>query len=188
MNTFTSINNHCTILLDKYVRNPKHKLKKSLRVIWYSSIIPICDSQMFWKSFTCLYFQKVLVTTLFTMTELQEQIAELLQCPVCFLLPRKLPIQSCSQGHIICHNCKPSVRFCPICRGSLMYNTNTLAGHIASILPHFCKFQVFGCQAKLSFETVEQHEKSCPERTVVCPFREDINRGIVWPIHSVEIG
>lgn len=113
------------------------------------------------------------------MNGLEAKIIDIIQCPVCFGLPRHLPVQSCSQGHIVCQSCKQSMTFCPICRGSLMSNTNTIAGHLSSIVPHPCRFDVFGCAATHRIDTIEAHEKSCPERTVLCPFREDKNRGIL---------
>ena len=42
-----------------------------------------------------------------------------LQCPVCYSIPRNLPISSCSSGHIICQSCRPRVTSCPTCRQRL---------------------------------------------------------------------
>ena len=41
-------------------------------------------------------------------------IQEDLECPVCFSIPRELPIPSCSAGHIVCQTCRVEVtmRFC----------------------------------------------------------------------------
>ena len=35
--------------------------------------------------------------------------AEDLECPVCFSIPRELPIPSCSAGHIVCKSCRVEV-------------------------------------------------------------------------------
>ena len=53
---------------------------------------------------------------------------KLLECPICFNVPRDLPIPACSAGHIICKKCKSTVTTCPTCRRRL-YNDgiNSLA-------------------------------------------------------------
>ena len=38
-----------------------------------------------------------------------------LECPVC-LETATVPIYMCSQSHLICSNCRPSVTKCPVCR------------------------------------------------------------------------
>ena len=38
-----------------------------------------------------------------------------LECPICFELSRP-PVFQCPEGHIICHNCRPKVSKCPVCR------------------------------------------------------------------------
>ena len=60
-----------------------------------------------------------------------------------------------------------------------MFNTNTVAGHLCSIIEHPCKYQVFGCTAQMGLDAIDAHERVCAERTVKCPFREDTNRGIL---------
>ena len=101
-----------------------------------------------------------------------EKITEVLQCPVCYNLPRAVPVQSCTAGHIVCQDCKLSVGFCPICRDILMNNTNTIAGNLIQIVLHNCKFNSMGCNVKLPLDEIKQHEKYCIERTVICPYRE----------------
>ena len=36
------------------------------------------------------------------------------QCPVCMDVSRP-PIYQCEEGHIVCPNCKPMLKECPIC-------------------------------------------------------------------------
>ena len=106
------------------------------------------------------------------MSEFQRQAEEILACPICYNLPRRVPVHSCSFGHIVCQDCQPSITFCPLCRNTMMYATNTLVGNICLIADHRCKFSPLGCQIKLKLAEIELHEKQCPERTVECPFRE----------------
>ena len=102
----------------------------------------------------------------------------LVKCPVCDLIPRKLPINCCANGHIICSECRPSVMFCPLCRSSLFSNyTNTVAGSLAELCSHACRYAVFGCKTTLKMDEIVEHETSCEERTVSCPYptcREEI--------------
>lgn len=108
------------------------------------------------------------------MQSFQEQVEEILQCPCCFNIPREQPISSCSAGHLVCERCRPNITFCPICRGSLMYCTNTVAGKICLLASHYCKYNNGGCLVKLPLPKLEDHERSCDERTVVCAFRGDL--------------
>lgn len=106
------------------------------------------------------------------MSTFEDQIRTLIECPICFKIPRSLPVSCCGAGHVLCEDCKKTMTFCPICRGSVMYNTNTLAGKISSIIPHPCKFDIFGCSVVQNVMEIVDHEKICAERTVKCPFRE----------------
>ena len=41
---------------------------------------------------------------------------DLLECPVCFQTIDSVPIHQCRNGHVVCKNCRPKLRTCPICR------------------------------------------------------------------------
>ena len=41
------------------------------------------------------------------------QIEEIVKCPICQLIPRKIPITCCAKGHIICQDCRESIIRCP---------------------------------------------------------------------------
>ena len=47
---------------------------------------------------------------------LEAELEESLQCPVCLLIPRALPVPACPAGHIICQACREKVTLCPTCR------------------------------------------------------------------------
>ena len=100
-----------------------------------------------------------------------EKVTSYCQCPICYNLPRTLPVASCSRGHVICENCRSNVHLCPLCRGSLYNNcTNAVVGLICEAALHSCRFEPFGCGIRGSISNIEMHERGCPERTVHCPF------------------
>jgi len=100
------------------------------------------------------------------------KIEESLQCPVCYKIPRKLPIPCCGAGHIVCQPCRSRVTHCPTCRGKMKSNTNTVVGDLIMLVFHKCKFSSLGCDVKMKLEDIAEHEKDCPERTARCPEAE----------------
>ena len=104
------------------------------------------------------------------MAESMTKVEESLECPVCYKIPRNLPISCCEAGHIICQSCRSRVTTCPTCRGSLdSNNTSSLAGRQIMLVKHKCKFSFYGCETKMKLEQIIVHEETCPERTVTCP-------------------
>ena len=95
-----------------------------------------------------------------------------LECPVCFEIPRELPIPACPKGHIVCKTCRENVQTCPTCRADFSPGgVNTLAGTLIHKVAHKCKFSKYGCDVLMKSEDlIQQHEKTCPERTVRCPY------------------
>ena len=106
------------------------------------------------------------------MTKIKSQ----LECPVCFNIPRDLPIPSCPSGHIVCRPCKKRVTHCPTCRQPMPANmTNSVVGGLIEQVQHRCKFNDQGCEVKMLLKDLVIHEKQCPERTIKCP-RDDCAR------------
>jgi len=93
-----------------------------------------------------------------------------LECPVCYKIPRDVPIPCCEAGHIVCQDCRKKVTSCPTCRGRLQSSTNSVAASQVLIVDHKCKFSFFGCDVKMKLEDIVNHEKICQERTVRCPY------------------
>ena len=73
---------------------------------------------------------------------LMSRIQSQLECPVCFIIPRELPVPSCPSGHIVCRPCKERVRdCCPTCRQPMPPNmTNSLAAALIDEVPLKCKY------------------------------------------------
>jgi hypothetical protein len=46
------------------------------------------------------------------------EMEEVVQCPVCHVIPRAGPIYQCVNGHLICKDCEEKVTggLCPVCR------------------------------------------------------------------------
>jgi len=93
-----------------------------------------------------------------------------LKCPVCFNIPRDLPLPSCPSGHFVCRPCKTRVKDCPTCRQPMPANmTNSAIGALIEHVEHNCKFSDKGCDVQMMLQDLVTHEKQCPERTFNCP-------------------
>ena len=42
--------------------------------------------------------------------KLEAKLRKLVECPVCFLLPRKGPVPCCANGHLVCSPCLGKLR------------------------------------------------------------------------------
>ena len=74
------------------------------------------------------------------------KLSSMLECPVCFNVPRDLPIHQCPAGHILCKSCRTLVTDCPTCRQELTDSTSTLAAaSMIELVPHKCKYSEYGC-------------------------------------------
>ena len=94
-----------------------------------------------------------------------------LECPVCLLIPRDLPVPACPVGHILCQTCRENMERCPTCgRRMLAEGTNTLANRMIEEIPHSCKFEEFGCEIRQPLVNLVNHEANCPQRTIKCPY------------------
>ena len=94
-----------------------------------------------------------------------------LECPVCLLIPREIPVGACPVGHIVCKNCQANVESCPTCRRQLLRDgTNTIVNKMIGEVPHPCKYKQFGCVIKQRLNELVEHESKCPERTIKCPY------------------
>ena len=118
-----------------------------------------------------------------------EVLASTLACPVCFNVPRELPIPQCPAGHIVCKKCRPQLRECPTCRRRLFAdNHSSIAAYLIDQVPHNCKFNEFGCKDKGLLSEIVIHEKKCPERTVRCAIKgcSEVVQLKKFPLHTKE--
>ena len=51
-----------------------------------------------------------------------DDLKDLLECPICLTIPNEGPIYQCENGHIVCKDCHPKVKECPQCRCELGIN------------------------------------------------------------------
>jgi len=101
-----------------------------------------------------------------------EKLLKLVECPVCLTIPRKGPVPCCTQGHFVCSPCLKQLREkgrlgCPTCRELMREGKSLLALALLEQVQHECSHQ--GCTSKTSFDQIEQHEKECEWRPIVCP-------------------
>jgi len=91
------------------------------------------------------------------------------ECPVCLVIPRDLPIPCCPAGHIVCRPCRGRVLHCPTCRRQLGDNTSSLAAALIERVRHKCQYSEYGCEYKQLLSHIVRHEEVCPVRLVSCP-------------------
>lgn len=98
------------------------------------------------------------------------KLEESLECPICYNIPRVLPISSCEAGHIVCESCRKNVTQCPTCRRNLNSNcSNSIAGQLIDLVNFKCKYTYYGCKVKKKVNEIDNHEQCCFERTIICP-------------------
>ena len=88
-----------------------------------------------------------------------------IECPVCLEVPRKGPIFSCPNGHLVCQKCKRES--CPTCREVMGDNKSLVAVKLIERILHDCKF--VECEEEFPLNEIDEHEKSCKHRVVTCP-------------------
>ena len=94
-----------------------------------------------------------------------EKLKDKIECPVCLEIPRAGPVPVCPNGHVVCQVCKRDT--CPTCRVRMGTGKSLLAITIIENIEHKCKFD--DCEEYFPVDTVEEHIKVCPHRTVSCP-------------------
>ena len=61
-----------------------------------------------------------------------------LECPVCFVVPKVGPIYQCRNGHLLCNECHPKMKRCPLCNIPLEKLRNLLSEQlVAMIYPEY---------------------------------------------------
>ena len=104
-------------------------------------------------------------------SSLEAELETSLQCPVCLLIPRALPVPACPSGHIICQGCREKVSLCPTCRRPFPASpslTNSIVGGLIEKVAHRCRH--VRCEVRMRLAEIIKHEEMCPERTVRCPY------------------
>ena len=101
---------------------------------------------------------------------LEENLKDILQCPICLLVPNKNEkVNVCDNGHMICNECRTQISLCPICRSDKLEFQSPLLKKILDSLPSRCPNYDSGCQE--SFEDEEerkQHKINCEFRKIDC--------------------
>jgi len=101
-----------------------------------------------------------------------------LECPICTMVPRKMQIFSCLNGHDICEHCFGSLgrEVCP--QGDCSYgvpgSVKVRARKLEMMIENAefelnCRFSKAGCLVEGLRKDLDEHEGDCSFRTVSCP-------------------
>jgi hypothetical protein len=99
--------------------------------------------------------------------DLVSRLVAKVECPVCFELPKEVPVSVCPNGHVICRSCRRES--CPTCRARMGPGTSLLAVTVIESVPHRCQFELAGCPAQLGLQELRGHQARCRFRPVRCP-------------------
>ncbi|XP_023216836.1 E3 ubiquitin-protein ligase Siah1-like [Centruroides sculpturatus] len=102
---------------------------------------------------------------------MDKSLANLLSCPICVEIVRS-PVFQCSNGHIVCSQCKPRITQCHTCREAMGNIRSLVAEQITASLRLLCMHQAHGCPEYLTTEDREFHERQCPFTPFPCPPRD----------------
>ena len=79
---------------------------------------------------------------------IEEEVRVAVECPVCLMVPRQVPIPMCPAGHVVCRRCRRHVKGkCPTCRRKLRRgDDNSVAASLFDKIPHTSKHN--SCQER----------------------------------------
>ena len=101
---------------------------------------------------------------------IEDNLKDILQCPVCLLVPNKPEkVNVCYNGHLICNECREKISLCPICRSDKLDLQSPLLKKIFDSLPSMCPNYGSGCQRSFDDgEELKEHENHCEFRRIDC--------------------
>lgn len=97
------------------------------------------------------------------------EVREVVECPVCYSVPKFAPIYRCSNGHVLCRDCNRKISKCPSCKVDLHNERCLISEKLIATLLFSCKYIDYGCMAEKKANELEVHEISCVYRKVKCP-------------------
>ena len=107
---------------------------------------------------------------------------EILECPVCCNVPRSPPVFQCSNGHMVCQDCRPKLAVCHSCREPQDEIRNRALERLLDIIPLECSFAKNGCNGSMTGENLHEHEKQCQFRFGLLPKCESHFQIAFFPI------
>ena len=96
-----------------------------------------------------------------------KDLQRILECPICLLTPENSgQAHFCSNGHMICGNCRVGIQRCPVCQSEDLNGQNHLLKQVLAVIPKLCPFD--GCDAEPKDDELEDHKKNCQFRKIDC--------------------
>ncbi|XP_023211682.1 E3 ubiquitin-protein ligase Siah1-like [Centruroides sculpturatus] len=96
-------------------------------------------------------------------------LANLLMCPICYS-QAQTPVYQCTNGHIVCSDCRSRITNCHTCREPLGHIRSLIVEQILRTMQAPCSFLPFGCPEVLREADRQPHEEICLFRPIPCPF------------------
>jgi len=95
---------------------------------------------------------------------LVKQLKSKVECPVCYEVPKRIPIPVCPNGHIVCQTCKRDD--CPMCREPMQEGARSLlAATIVDNFLHNCDYTLYGCKViQVKHAEIVKHLDICSYR------------------------
>ena len=103
--------------------------------------------------------------SLFSISEIEDA----LECVICLEFPKNSPVYQCENGHVLCSSCHARVINCPTCRVKLRRIRCLAVEKVIARFGKLCKFSSYGCNVRLSLDSLESHEARCGFQPVKCP-------------------
>mgnify|MGYP002041762953 FL=1 len=99
--------------------------------------------------------------------EMKKYFKDLLECPVCFETIDSVPIYQCQNGHVVCKNCQPKLKACPICRVDVSKKCKAIRNLKLEEMVEKLQMSMSEATKKLSSERI-QIDPNEPETPNVC--------------------
>ena len=117
--------------------------------------------------------------------EMETYFKDLLECPVCFETIDSVPIYQCQNGHVVCKNCQPKLKTCPICRVDVSKKSKPIRNLKLEEMVEKLQSSMSEATKKLLSERI-QIDPDVPEATNVCRDTNQIIRQANIPLDDVE--
>nr|CAD7401008.1 unnamed protein product [Timema cristinae] len=94
------------------------------------------------------------------------------ECPICFEYILT-PILQCTNGHLVCGDCRFTNGHCALCMGPNAIIRNFEMENLARIISFPCKYKSIGCEVSVLHKDLFSHHDMCEFKSYSCPCIRD---------------